>query len=134
MSNKKYKDIARAIYGFLKGKEGGDLSIAGKKIAHFLYKKRLLSKYPEILKKIEEIGYRDEEAIQVKVLSAKKLEEGAKIKVASLLKEKYKVRNVFLKEKIDASLLGGIRVETEEEIIDVTVKNKMRKLKESLTS
>ena len=40
---------------------------------------------------------------------------------------------VIFKEKIDEKLLGGFRIEVNDEVIDLTLKNKIFKLEEYLT-
>ncbi|PIP69006.1 F0F1 ATP synthase subunit delta, partial [Candidatus Nomurabacteria bacterium CG22_combo_CG10-13_8_21_14_all_32_8] len=48
------------------------------------------------------------------------------------LKERYKAKEIFLTEVLDEKLLGGMRIEVNDEIIDLTVKNKIKKLQEHL--
>jgi len=71
--------------------------------------------------------------LAVKVTSGKKLGEEIKKSLVHSLKERYRVRDVNFIEKQDENLLGGVKIEANDEIIDLTVKNKIEKLKEYLT-
>ncbi|MCM2339513.1 MAG: F0F1 ATP synthase subunit delta [Burkholderiales bacterium] len=125
-------DIARAIYGATKDKNKEELSLVFTKVAEFLDRRRLLSRAPDILKKLNEIINKDESRIEVKVLSAKKISEKIKSELVQNLSKRYKVKEIVLLEKIDEKLLGGIRLEINDEVIDLTVKKKISKLQEHL--
>ena len=126
-------NIARAIYLVLKEKTHTELQDINKKVVKFLVRRRLLSKAGDILKRLDKIINQESENIVVKVLSARKLKEESKKKLIFFLKERYKMKEVILTETIDEKLLGGIRVEINDEIIDLTVKNKIKKLQKHLT-
>lgn len=126
-------NIARAIYLVAKEKTHTELYDVNKKVVKFLVRRRLLSKAGDILARLDKIINHKSEKIVVKVLSARKLKEELKKKLIFFLKERYKVKEVILIETIDEKLLGGIRVEINDEIIDLTVKNKIKKLQKHLT-
>ena len=126
-------DIARAIYLVSKEKTHAELHEVNSKIIKFLARRRLLSKSKDILERLDKIINVENEKIVVKVLSAKKLKEESKKELVFFLKKRYAVKEVTLAEIIDEKLLGGIRLEVNDEIIDLTVKNKIKKLQEHLT-
>ena len=59
--------------------------------------------------------------------------EGIKKELIFFLRGRYGVKEVILKESLNEKLIGGIRLEINDEIIDLTVKNKIKKLQEYLT-
>ena len=126
-------NIARAIYLATKEKTHTELQDVNKKVVKFLVRRRLLSKAGDILERLDKIINHESKRIVVKVLSARKLKEELKKKLIFFLKERYKVKEVILTETIDKKLLGGIRVEINDEIIDLTVENKIKKLHKHLT-
>ena len=126
------KDIAHAIYLVSKDKTSAELHDINNKIIKFLARKRLLSKSKDILERLGKIINRENERIVAKVLSVKKLKEETKKKLIFFLKKHYKAKEVILIETLNEKLLGGIRVEVDDEIIDLTVKNKIKKLQEYL--
>ena len=50
------------------------------------------------------------------------------------IKKKYQAKEVILELKEDDKLLGGIKIEIGDEIIDMTLKNKIKKLQNYLLS
>jgi F-type H+-transporting ATPase subunit delta len=126
-------DIARAIYLVSRDKTNTELHDIDKKVVKFLARRRLLSKSRDILERLSKIINYENERIVVKVSSPKKLKEESKKELTLLLKKRYGAREIVLVETLDEKLLGGIRVEVNDEIIDLTVKNKIKKLQEHLT-
>ena len=125
-------DITCAIYLVSKDKTHAELHNVIDKVVKFLVRKRLLSKTGDILERLNKIINNENKKIVVKLLSAKKLKEEIKKELIFFLRERYKAKGVILKEIIDEKLLGGIRVEINNEIIDLTIKNKIKKLQEYL--
>ncbi len=125
-------DIARAIYLVSKDKTHTELHDVNNKVIRFLARRRLLSKTGDILERLDKIINHENEKIVAKVLSVRKLREELKKELIFFLKKRYKVKEVILIETIDEKLLGGIRVEINDEIIDLTIKNKIKKLQEYL--
>ena len=125
-------DIARAIYLVSKNKTHTELHDVNSKIIKFLTHRRLLSKTGDILEKLDKIINHESGKIVVKVLSAQKLKGELKKELIFFLKKRYKAKELVLTETIDEKLLGGMRVEINDEIIDLTIKNKIKKLQEYL--
>jgi F-type H+-transporting ATPase subunit delta len=125
-------DIAHAIYLVSKEKTHVELHEINNKVIKFLVRRRLLSKTKDILERLDKIINHENKKIVVKVLSAKKLKEESKQELVFFLKKRYAAKEVTLVETIDEKLLGGVRIEVNDEIIDLTVKNKIKKLQEHL--
>lgn len=125
-------DIAKAIYLISKDKADNELKDVNVKIIQFLARKRLFSKTPDILQKLNNIINKEKEKIIVKISSKEKLNEEIKKELTFFLKERYKIKEVDFIERLDEKLLGGIKLEIGDEIIDLTVKNKIKKLQEHL--
>ena len=125
-------DIAHAIYLVSKEKTHAELHEVNNKVVRFLARRRLLSKSPDILERLNKIINHEAGRIVVKVQSAKKLKEEMKNELITFLKKRYKVKEVVLTEILDEKLLGGIKIEINDEIIDLTAKNKIKKLQEHL--
>lgn len=126
-------NIARAIYLVFKGKENGEQSLISKKVVRFLAKKRLLFKAPDILLHLNKIVSEHEGKVTVKVSSAKRIDETTNKKLAEILIRRYKAKEIDFEENIDEKLLGGFKIEVNDEVIDLTIRNKIEKLQEYLT-
>jgi len=126
-------DIARAIYLVSKDKTNEELDIINNRIVKFLVRKRLFSKSKNILEQLNKIIDRENERFVVKIFSAQKLTERLKKELILFFKERYQVEEIVLMETLDEKLLGGMKVEVNDEIIDLTAKNKIKRLQEYLT-
>lgn len=125
--------IAQAIYGATKEKTHTEQSFIFPKIVQFLAKRRLLSKSEDILARLSKIINEDEGKILVKVSSVKKISEKDKKELVHNLREHYAGKDVILEENIDERLLGGLRLEVNDEVIDFSIKNRIKKLQAHLT-
>ncbi len=122
-------DIAKAIY--LASKDGGDVVAQA---MQFIVHRRLMSRTPGILSHLEKIINKAENKIVAKITTAEKLTHEHKTDLEQFLKKRYEVKEVLFHEIIDTGVVGGIKVEIEDEVIDLTVKNRIRKLQEHLIS
>src|SRR3989344_4072038 len=126
-------DIARAMHATLADKSSGHVHEAHKKIINFLAKRRLMSKVPAILAQLEKLIHAEHGVVSAKVWSAHRLSEEKEKELVHFLKKPYSAKEVALNKTLDDKLLGGMRVEVGDEVIDLTIRNKMRKLEEYLT-
>ena len=127
-------NIAHAIYLSSKDKSEQEQALFFKKIAQFLSRKRLLSQAPDILSRLDKIINEADRRIVVKLSSKEHLGEDTKKEIANILKERYGVEKIIFVESLNEKLLGGFKIEVNDEVIDLTVKNKIGKLQEYLTS
>ena len=125
------KDIANAIYGFLKDKNGS--RDAFREVVKFLQKKRLLGRSKAILESLRRVVNEEEGELEAEVQSVRSLPDKNKKEISEFLKRKYGAKQLVLKESLDAGLLGGFRIEVKDEVIDLTSRNKLRKLQAHLT-
>jgi len=125
------KDIANAIYGFLKDKSGS--RDAFREVVKFLQKKRLLGRSKAILESLRRVVNEEEGELEAEVQSVRSLPDKNKKEISEFLKRKYGAKQLILKESLDAGLLGGFRIEVKDEVIDLTSRNKLRKLQAHLT-
>ncbi len=124
-------DIAQAIYLASKEKGGGEHFSS--KVIQFLVKRRLLSKASEILSRLNKIINEHEGRVVARVSSAEKINEKKHKELTTALSHLYKAKEIKIVENIDKRLLGGIKIEVNDEVIDLTMKNKIERLQEHLT-
>jgi len=127
-------NIAHAIYSATKGKNDAEQSLIFPKVIQFLFRRRLLSKAPDILLHLNKIINGEEGRIVAKISSRDNLNEKIKRELAHALTKRYSAKEVVLSEVLDEKLLGGFKVEINNEVIDLTIKNKIGKLQEYLIS
>jgi len=126
------KNVARAIYESSQGKDGVELDAITKKIVDMISKKHLLSKSEEILNQLEKIIDEKEEVVRAKISSRTKIDKKIVDEIEEFIKKKYKIKKAVLEFEIDEKLLGGIKIQIGDEIIDTTLKNKIKKLQNYL--
>lgn len=125
-------NLARAIYESSLGKDGKDLDAVTKKAVNLISKKHLLSKSKEIITQLEKIIDKKDEVVRAKISSKSKIDKKIVDEIEDFIKKRYKVKNAILEFSIEPKLLGGIRIEIGDEIIDTTLKNKIKKLQNYL--
>jgi len=126
------KNFAEAIYRATAGKSGSELDRMLKRSAQVLQAKRMLGKAENILNALQDIIDKKTGTIRMKVITAKDLASGEIKKLENEVKEKYKAQIVkaeFFKKK---ELLGGMRIEVRDEVLDATYKKKLLKLEKFL--
>ncbi len=126
-------DIARAIYLSYRDKKGEEIREVCARVVKFLHRKRLLSKKRDILERLEKIANAENGVVSAKVRSARVLSNDTKERIRLFLKERYKSKETNLEEITDERLIGGVKIETNEEVMDLSIKNKIKKLQEYLS-
>lgn len=132
MATTSIKNLVQAIYESSQGKEGKELDVAIERCAMYLKNKNLLGKKEEILKALEKIINKEGGVIKAKVTTEIKLDGELGKEITEFIKKKYKIKEVILEEKVDKKLLGGIKIEIEDDIIDATLRNKIKQLQDYL--
>ena len=120
------KDIARSIYEG--AREHKSSASYFQSVVKFLAKRKLMSKAPDILKQLKKIVNESEGIIEAKVSTAKRLGATERYQLIQELKQRYKAKDVTLSEIKNEKLLGGLKVEVKDEVIDLTTKGKILKL------
>ncbi|MBP9802949.1 MAG: ATP synthase F1 subunit delta [Candidatus Pacebacteria bacterium] len=132
MANISYNEIARSIYEASLNKEV-DQNTFAKNVISFLNRRKLFSKSKIILKHLDKILNEDKGLLEVRLITAYPLIEKDKKSIANELKKIYQKNSVIFEERIDMRLIGGFRLEIGEEIIDLSISNKLQKLQKYLT-
>ena len=125
-------NIARAVYAASKEKSMADQPVFLKNVVQFLARKKLLSKSGDILGRLNKIINDEEGKVAVKISSAEKISDHTKKELMQSLSKRYGGKEIILEEHLDEKLLGGLRIEVNDEVIDLTIANRMKKLQEHL--
>jgi ATP synthase F1 delta subunit len=125
-------NIARAIYAASLETGGKDQSAFLKNVVQFLARKKLLSKSADILNRLNKIMNDTAGRVTVLVRGAEKISDHTKKELKQSLSKRYGGKEIILEERIDEKLLGGLRIEVNDEVIDLTIANRMKKLQDHL--
>ena len=126
------QNIAEAVYRATEGKSGQDLALVLKRSAKILGKRRMLGKSKEVLYALQNIFDKETGTIRMKVTTAKSMGSGDKSNLENEIKKKYKAQNVLSEFFEKREVLGGIRVEVGDEVMDGTWGHKLNQLKKFL--
>lgn len=128
------KNFAILLFELTKGKEEGELKKVLKEFTLLLSKKRMLGKAKEILGEYKKIYNQAHNIIEAVVTVTERLDEKTRLKLRETLKKKYKAREVHMLEKVDARLLGGIKVKIDDTVYDASLKHTLNQLQEKLVA
>ena len=109
------KDIANAIYGFLKDKSGSRDAFG--EVVKFLQKKRLLGRSKAILESLRRVVNEEEGVLEAEVQSVRPILDKNKKEISEFLKRKYGAKQLILKESL------GRVVNGEEGILEAEVQS-----------
>lgn len=132
MSKISIKNLVKAIEMETEHKSGASLTDTLKNIVLFLNRKKMLNKSKEILEELEKEIDKKHGRIKMKVKSAVKLDDTNKKNLEHEMRIKYQAKEIESHYMEDRNLLGGLRIEVGEEVIDTTYRNKLNQLEKHL--
>jgi len=128
------KNLAGALYEATEGKSGEEQ----KKIIHaalvMLAKNGMAGKADDLVEEFQKIDDTRHGVARAEVLSRKKLTEKEHHEIVHFLKHKHKAEHVVMDEKIDESVLGGVKIKVGDTLYDGTLKTKLNQLQMHLTN
>jgi len=132
MATLSHNNIAQAIYLSLKGKGPAGQKVVFKNVVSFLSRRRLLAKSPGILLALRKIINQEQGLCEVQLWSKNKISGPTKKKLTPILRKRYGKQKFIWRDSLDEKLLGGLKIEINNEIIDLTLRHKIYQLKEHL--
>jgi F-type H+-transporting ATPase subunit delta len=132
MASISIKNLAEAIYESSCDKDGKSLDTIIENTVIYLRDKNLLGKSDELLKILEKIINKEEGVIKAQVSTSSKIKKDLQNEIEAFIKKKYQAKEVIVELKEDPKLLGGVKIEIGDEIIDTTLSNKIHQLQNYL--
>jgi F-type H+-transporting ATPase subunit delta len=126
------KTAALALYEATKGKQGKDLESVLANSVVFLKEKQLISKAREILTYLQELIDTDNGVVRAKVESGHELTKKMTDEIESELKKRYDAKEIHLETSVDEKQIAGMKIQIGNEIIDLTMRNKIDQLQNYL--
>lgn len=121
------KQYGKILYESTKELKGADLESVIKNFISFLREEQMISKATYIMREFETYAKKQEGIEQIEIVSVRLLSE-TQIKEIS----KHFGSQVEASVTMDPSLIGGIKVKTENTILDGSIKGQLEKLKQQL--
>lgn len=121
------KQYAKALYESLKEAKEDEVDLVFKNFYSILLRNNDLKLINKIIEKIEEIDKEERGVVEVEVTGAKEIDKDLVSKLRNLIGKKAEIQ-----EKVDPGLIGGLKIQINDLLIDGSIKAKLNKLKQSL--
>ena len=111
---------------------GDELDSSAKLFLQALAEHNRLPLLPEVLTQFEELKAKEEESIDVEVLSAFELTETQVEEIKSTLNKRFD-KQINIESSVDKTLIGGAIIRAGDLVIDGSARGKLTKLADTLT-
>ncbi len=132
MTNISIKNLSLALYLGSKDKSEEEQKVFFKKTLNFLYKNSLFLKTNEIILELKKIINKENNTEDVKIWSSVQIDEENEKKIIKALNKIYPTKNFLLKKFIDEKMIAGFKIRVNDDVVDLSIKNKINKLQEYL--
>lgn len=124
---------AKSLYELTENKSRRDVDNIIVKFTELLKKNNQLKMADKIIAKFNDLYNQKHKIVEAEAITARELENSQISKIERYIKDKYKAKEVIIKNKIDENLKGGIVIKIKDEILDASVGGKINRLKSVLT-
>jgi len=121
------KQYAVALYEITEKLSGAKLSEALTEFVALVGREHKTKQFDKIIKEYESYAKKKEGIVNIDIISARELETKLLNKIMHIFG-----KNVEAEVTVDESILGGIKIKTEDKILDGSLKTQLLKLKESI--
>ena len=126
------KEYAEVLLSMTEGKTEAESKEAVKGFAQYLSKKRLLGKADAIMEEYRKLYNKKHSIVEATVTLISRLADPAKKQLAEAIKKKYNASEVILIEKVDHRLIGGMKIQVGDEVLDTSIQNSLNQLQAQL--
>lgn len=119
------KELAEAMYALLNSKASSATFAEG--VAEYLVEERRTGELDAIMREVERLRSERDGVNEAVVNSANELDEN----VRQMIRDMFGGKETVLVERKDASLVGGVQVQTLDKSLDLSVRGQLNKLKNS---
>lgn len=128
------KELGLLLFELTDGKSEEDQKKALKEFVPLVAKKRMMGKMQDITTEYRAIYNKAHNIVEATVTLTERLDEKTRLKLREALKKKYKAREVHMLEKVDARLLGGLKVRIGDTVHDTSLLRTLNQLQAKLTA
>ena len=129
MSKQSNKTVARAVVAELKA--GRSMKRVSKSLASYLIEERRMNDVGAIIRDVEKQLLVQDETLYVHVTTAHGLSASTQKEITAMFAQKSDAKRVHIEETINPDVIGGVRCETAEHRLDLTVRRQLQRLKGS---
>ncbi len=136
MSASRTKELAEVLLEMTdenpEAREEAQVKKSLKEFATYLKKKGLLRKADAIIADYRRLYNKKHNIVEATVTLTSRLSEHTRVELREALKKKHNAREVHMLEKVDQRLIGGIRIQIEDEVYDSSIQNSLKQLQTEL--
>lgn len=129
----KEAQYAKTLYEVTKNKERHEIDGVVSSFFKILVQNGQLGLAKKIITKFESFWNEKEGIIEAKVITRSEIKKESLMVVENYIKEKYEAGKVVLRNEVDASIQGGVIIKVGDEILDGSIVNQLKKLKNNLS-
>lgn len=119
--------IARALLSELRS--GKDIKQVTKSLAAYLTQERRLSDAGAVVRELERLLLNEEGRLYVHSTTAFPLSEQQKTEISQMFAKASRAKDIIIQESIDKDVIGGVRLQTADHQLDLTVQRQLQRLK-----
>jgi F-type H+-transporting ATPase subunit delta len=123
------RDLARALQPMLSSSK--DQAKLAQAIAQYLTQNRRTKELDGIMRSLTSLR-EQEGVVETTVTSAFPLSSDLKRNIRTLITKERQAKDVIINEVVDTSVIGGLKIETGEHQLDVTIQTKLESLKRAI--
>lgn len=112
---------------------GSESFVPGKNFLSVLAKNKRLALLPVIAEQFEKLKAEKEQSIDVEIITALEISDDTQATLVSALSKKFN-RDINISNSVDKELIGGAIIRAGDLVIDGSVRGKLEKLAEAITS
>lgn len=129
LSIRKYSQI---LYEAVDGKDQTDIDNILANFTKLLDKNNHLKYSSRIINAFNDLCNKENGIVEMEVTSKRPLNDKVREKIRNSFKEKNNAKEIRITEKLNPEMIGGIILRTSNEIIDISMDNKLSELKKQL--
>ncbi|MBI5728646.1 MAG: F0F1 ATP synthase subunit delta [Candidatus Magasanikbacteria bacterium] len=120
-------DYAKALFATTNGLKGEELKQAVKAFAALLFKHNILNRAPQIMAAYEAYAQKRSGVVTIAITTAREIDTKTTEQIKKIFGDM-----VEATRSVDASLIGGVVIKTEDTVFDASLKTQLRILKAHL--
>jgi F-type H+-transporting ATPase subunit delta len=127
------KQYSQTLFDLTDGKSEQDVLLIVKKFAEQLKNDGQLKNAERIMEKFGELYNAAHGIVLAEITTKEELKKEMREKIEKFVKEKYLAKEVVIENVVDEKIQGGIIIRVGDEVIDGSVANELKKLKNILS-
>ncbi len=126
------KQYALALFDMVKDKKGEDLDKLISKFASIVVSRNDDYKFSQIVSDFETLWYKENSVVIAEIKTARELSQKAGDDILEKLRKITEAKELLVSKSINKDVLGGAVIKYGDRILDISIKNRLDKFKESL--